>query len=96
MGVIKEVRKVRNKLVFNNGNTQQTNPDEVLKVTSLIYFKDALIKEQYENCRELIQTAKKFGAQQSEIRQIINEYIRLVASGLQNEASNRSVRRRQL
>ncbi len=49
--------------------------EEILKVTALLYLKEALRKEQYEDCPELIQTAKSFGARQSEVRKVIVEYI---------------------
>ena len=49
--------------------------EEILKVTALLYLKEALRKEQYEGCPELIRTAKGFGARQSEVRKVIVEYI---------------------
>jgi len=61
---------MRNNVVFTNTN-KPTAPDALLKTTSLLYFKEALRNQQYEQCAELIRSAKKFGARQSEIRKVI-------------------------
>jgi len=45
--------------------------DAVLKVTALVYLKDAIVLQQYENCPELVGYAKGFGAQQGEIDAVI-------------------------
>mgnify|MGYP000949388961 CR=1 FL=1 len=47
--------------------------DEVLKVTTLLYFKEALLRERYEDCAELIRIAKGFGAEPGEVSGIIAE-----------------------
>ncbi|MCR4336373.1 MAG: hypothetical protein NUV91_01005 [Candidatus Omnitrophica bacterium] len=73
------------------GGDQAVNSDEVLKVTTLLYLQEALLKEKYEGCKELIEIAKKFGAQQSEIKEVIAAYIRDKAGG-QNGA-NRNKKR---
>ena len=39
-----------------------------VKLTALIYLREALISEQYENCVEFIAIAKEFGALDEEIR----------------------------
>jgi len=49
--------------------------DDILKTTALIYFKEALVLQKYEDCRGLAQKAKEFGARQSEIRKVIVEYL---------------------
>ena len=59
--------------VFNNKNNQWITPDETLKATSLLYFKEALLNEEYEDCEELIRIAKRFGATQSEISGVVAE-----------------------
>ncbi len=66
--------------------------DGVLKATSLIYFKETLVNEQYEDCADFIRTAQAFGAQQSEISRIIAEVIRTDTS--LNEANGRNKSRR--
>ena len=52
--------------------------DTVLKTTALIYLNEALVKEEYEHCRELVDFAKKAGAQQNEISEVISGYIRYI------------------
>ena len=50
--------------------------DEVLKATALLYFKDALVKQEYETCAELAAVAREHGAAQSEINEVIAMYLR--------------------
>ena len=61
--------------------------DEVLKVTSLLYFKEALFNEEYEDCKELIRIAKRFGARQTDIRRVIAESNRGARAGRGNGAN---------
>ena len=65
---------MRNNLFLNKNET--VVPDEILKVTSLIYLKDALINEKYEDCKELVRAARKFGAQQRDVRRVLAGYVR--------------------
>ena len=44
-----------------------------LKVTALWYLKEALIREQYEKCAEIIASAKEFGAEDFEIRDLLED-----------------------
>ena len=44
-----------------------------VKLTALLYLKEALQKEQYEVCPELILAAKEFGATQKEIRYLLED-----------------------
>lgn len=60
--------------------------DRVLKATSLLYFKEALLNQQYEDCAELIRAAKSFGARPGEISRVIAEAIRGEQGGPPNEA----------
>ena len=60
---------------------RQLNPDEVLKATSLIYLKDALLTQRYEDCAGLIRDARNFGARQGEISAVIAESIRELKRG---------------
>ena len=39
-----------------------------VKLTALLYLKEALLRENYEICPEVIATAKEFGAADFEIR----------------------------
>jgi len=76
---------MRNNLLFKNQNNEPKAPDELLKTTSLLYFKEALRNQQFEQCPTLIKTAKRFGAQNTDIRKVINEYNR-GKTGRLNEA----------
>ncbi len=49
--------------------------NEVLKETALLYFNDALLKQTYEECEELLSFARKFGATQDEINEVITDYV---------------------
>ncbi len=62
-----------NNTIANNRPNDLVVYDRVLKATSLLYLKDALLDQRYEECAELIQTAKGFGAQPGEINRIIAE-----------------------
>jgi len=69
---------MNNNLVSNNS---YTTGDEILKLTALLYIEDALTNEQFEDCRELIKSAKELGARSSEIRQVLLGYIRRIRLG---------------
>lgn len=42
-----------------------------VKLTALLYLQEALLDERYEDCAEIIEIAKEFGAQPFEIRNIL-------------------------
>jgi hypothetical protein len=44
-----------------------------VKLTALLYLKEALLHENYEECPELIQTAKEFGAREGEIANLLED-----------------------
>ena len=44
-----------------------------VKLTALLYLKEALVKEQYELCRDFITTAKEFGANEFEVQDILED-----------------------
>lgn len=44
-----------------------------VKLTALLYLKEALLKEQYENCKELIAVAEEFGALPYEIQDLLED-----------------------
>ena len=44
-----------------------------LKVTALWYLKEALVREQYEKCSEIVATAKEFGASDFEINLLLED-----------------------
>jgi len=77
---------MRENLVLPNENNKPKAPDELLKTTSLLYFKESLRNQQFEQCPTLIKTAKRFGAQNADIRKVINEYTNRGNAGQRNEA----------
>ena len=66
---------MRNNAILKEGN-RFSDREEILKVTALLYLKDALLKEEYEDCQELVDSARNFGAHQSEINEVIAVYLR--------------------
>ena len=50
--------------------------DEVLKASALLYFREALVKQEYETCAQLAAAAKEHGAKQGEINEVIAAYLR--------------------
>ena len=44
-----------------------------VKLTALLYLKEALRKEQYELCPEIIAVAKEFGAASFEIQDLLED-----------------------
>lgn len=67
---------MKNELITGNDVKEWLQSDEVLKLTSLIYLKEALLAQRYEDCAELIRQAKDLGAKQSEISALIAEVSR--------------------
>ncbi len=53
-------------------------PEIMLKVTALQYFSEALYREKYEECDDLIKFAVGLGAQKREIKTIIEAYVKRV------------------
>jgi hypothetical protein len=54
---------------------QALGTDELLKVTTLLYFKEALVAQQYETCQELIGTARNLGVNPGDISAVIADYL---------------------
>ena len=44
-----------------------------VKLTALIYLREALIAERYEDCTDFIAIAKEFGAYDAEIRALLED-----------------------
>ena len=60
---------------------------KLLKVTALLYLKEALYKQKYEQCPELVQTAKRYGVTTEEVQMVIARYVRRLQQGLVYEAT---------
>ena len=48
-----------------------------VKLTALLYLKEALLKERYEQCPTFIAVAKEFGAQEREIEELLEDTRRI-------------------
>ena len=44
-----------------------------IKLTALLYLKEALLKQQYEVCPEIVAVAKEFGAAEFEIQDLLED-----------------------
>ena len=44
-----------------------------VKLTALLYLKDALRRERYEQCAQFVQVAKEFGAVDQEIEELLED-----------------------
>ena len=44
-----------------------------VKLTALLYLKEALVREEYETCAQIISIAKEFGARPFEIRDLLED-----------------------
>ncbi len=57
-----------------NGSGRRTRRSHhPVKLTALLYLKEALIREQYEKCAEIVAAAKEFGAQAFEIQDLLED-----------------------
>ena len=65
---------MRNNVLPNE--TQVIGTDQLLKVTASLYLKEALVAQEYEQCRELIDTAKELGVEQGDISAVIADYLK--------------------
>jgi hypothetical protein len=61
--------------LFNQIQIETNGLPQVIKITSLLYLKDALNREEYEQCPELIQTAKDNGATKEDVQKEILGFI---------------------
>ena len=79
----------------NNTLTQEQAlaSNEVLKLTALLYFQEALLKQEYEACPGLISIAKNLGAENDQIDRVIAGYLRGDKAGGNNGANRLNNRR---
>ena len=50
----------------------RSNRDPV-RLTALLYLKEVLLKERYEECREIIGLAYEFGATENEVQALLED-----------------------
>lgn len=55
------------------GRRRRIAPGHPLKLTSLLYLKEALLKERYEECPAIISLAKEYGASENQIRYLLED-----------------------
>ena len=53
--------------------TRRITSRHPVKMTALIYLKEALLNEAYEDCPVAIEIAKEFGAQEFEIQNLLED-----------------------
>ena len=83
---------MNNNLVFNQRESRPLAVYSLLRATSLLYLKDALERERYEECVGLIQSARSYGATSGDIGRIIAGYIRRLNGGQSGAGLTRSRR----
>ena len=62
--------KIEQTTAFDRKSGHYKHP---VKLTALLYLKEALLKERYEECAELISTALEFGAVRYEITALLED-----------------------
>ncbi len=61
------------KTMQNTGGARTGSIKHPVKLTALLYLKEALLKERYESCSEIVALAKEFGATSSEIQGLLED-----------------------
>ena len=61
------------KTMQNAGGRRTRRSYHPVKLTALLYLKEALIREQYEKCADLIATANEFGALPFEVQDLLED-----------------------
>jgi hypothetical protein len=62
------------KIMKNSGRlTRSALYRHPVKLTALLYLKEALLKERYEICESMVSIAKEFGAAQFEIADLLED-----------------------
>ena len=57
----------------NTGSPRTGVVKHPVRLTALLYLKEALLKEQYEICAEVIALAQEFGATASEVQGLLED-----------------------
>jgi len=61
------------KTMPNAGGCRTRRSNHPVKLTALLYLKEALLREQYEKCAEIVASAKEFGALPYEIQDLLED-----------------------
>ena len=67
--------------------------NRTLKVTALLYLREALLRERYEEAAELIRKAKRFGAEQDDIQDVIAQYVNKLKGKVSLEVNQNQINR---
>ncbi len=63
--------------MHNAGGSRRAQTEKhPVKLTALFYLKEALVREQYEKCPEIIAIAKEFGAAPYEVQDLLEDHRR--------------------
>ena len=58
---------------YGSGKYPRRIPKDAVQVTALHYLKEALLKEHYEICQDVIAIAKEFGAKDGDVRDLLED-----------------------
>jgi hypothetical protein len=58
---------------YNKDNRRTIVKKHPIKLTALLYLKEALQRQRYEDCQELIGVAREFGAAEFEIKDLLED-----------------------
>ena len=61
------------KTMPNVGGRRTRKSRHPLKLTALLYLKEALVREQYEKCPDIVALAQEFGAAPFEIQDLLED-----------------------
>ena len=53
--------------------TSSTANQDPVRLTALLYLKEALIEERYEECRDIITIAYEFGATENDVQLLLED-----------------------
>ena len=62
------------KTIGNTGRPRRVRSQKhPVSFTALVYLKDSLLREQYEDCAEIVAIAKEFGAENYQIQDLLED-----------------------
>ena len=64
-----------NSLLSTNRQTHNDGLELALKVTSLQYLKEALSRERYADCAEILNVAREFGVDEDAVRKLVDAHV---------------------
>ena len=64
---------MRSKVNYIRGSGERPLKKDPVKLTALLYLKEALLGERYEECAEFIAIGYEFGAQDCEIQALLED-----------------------